>query len=252
MRLQGKVALITGAGVGIGRATAILFAKEGAKVGINSLTPDHGEETLRRVREAGGEGIYIQGDISRAADAERAVAETVRAFGKLDILFNNAGIVIPGRIDNTSEEDWDRTMAVNLKGVFLASKYAVRQMQRNGGGVIIHNASVVALKGVKDRAPYTASKGGVWALTKAMAADYIGEKIRVNCICPGTTYTPSLQQRIDSSPDPEAALANFISRQPMGRLGKEEEIAAGVLYLASDEGAFITGATLLIDGGMSI
>jgi len=252
VRLQGKVALITGAGVGIGRATAILFAKEGAKVGINSLTPDHGEETLRRVREAGGEGIYIQGDISRAADAERAVAETVRAFGKLDILFNNAGIVIPGRIDNTSEEDWDRTMAVNLKGVFLASKYAVRQMQRNGGGVIIHNASVVALKGVKDRAPYTASKGGVWALTKAMAADYIGEKIRVNCICPGTTYTPSLQQRIDSSPDPEAALANFISRQPMGRLGKEEEIAAGVLYLASDEGAFITGATLLIDGGMSI
>lgn len=252
MRLQGKVALITGAGVGIGRATAILFAKEGAKVGINSLTPDHGEETLRRVREAGGEGIYIQGDISRAADAERAVAETVRAFGKLDILFNNAGIVIPGRIDNTSEEDWDRTMAVNLKGVFLASKYAVRQMQRNGGGVIIHNASVVALKGVKDRAPYTASKGGVWALTKAMAADYIGEKIRVNCICPGTTYTPSLQQRIDSSPDPQAALANFISRQPMGRLGKEEEIAAGVLYLASDEGAFITGATLLIDGGMSI
>lgn len=252
MRLQGKVALITGAGVGIGRATAILFAKEGAKVGINSLTPDHGEETLRRVREAGGEGIYIQGDISRAADAERAVAETVRAFGKLDILFNNAGIVIPGRIDNTSEEDWDRTMAVNLKGVFLASKYAVRQMQRNGGGVIIHNASVVALKGVKDRAPYTASKGGVWALTKAMAADYIGEKIRVNCICPGTTYTPSLQQRIDSSPDPEAALANFISRQPMGRLGKEEEIAAGVLYLASDEGAFITGATRLIDGGMSI
>jgi len=252
VRLQGKVALITGAGVGIGRATAILFAKEGAKVGINSLTPDHGEETLRRVREAGGEGIYIQGDISRAADAERAVAETVRAFGKLDILFNNAGIVIPGRIDNTSEEDWDRTMAVNLKGVFLASKYAVRQMQRNGGGVIIHNASVVALKGVKDRAPYTASKGGVWALTKAMAADYIGEKIRVNCICPGTTYTPSLQQRIDSSPDPEAALANFISRQPMGRLGKEEEIAAGVLYLASDEGAFITGATRLIDGGMSI
>jgi len=252
VRLQGKVALITGAGVGIGRATAILFAKEGAKVGINSLTPDHGEETLRRVREAGGEGIYIQGDISRAADAERAVAETVRAFGKLDILFNNAGIVIPGRIDNTSEEDWDRTMAVNLKGVFLASKYAVRQMQRNGGGVIIHNASVVALKGVKDRAPYTASKGGVWALTKAMAADYIGEKIRVNCVCPGTTYTPSLQQRIDSSPDPQAALANFISRQPMGRLGKEEEIAAGVLYLASDEGAFITGATLLIDGGMSI
>ncbi|MDH7500590.1 MAG: SDR family NAD(P)-dependent oxidoreductase, partial [candidate division NC10 bacterium] len=152
MRLQGKVALITGAGVGIGRATAILFAREGAKVGINSLTPAHGEETLRRVREVGGEGLYIQGDISRAADAKRAVAETVKAFGKLDILFNNAGIVLPGRIDNTSEEDWDRTMAVNLKGTFLTSKYAIPEMRKNGGGVIIHNASVVALKGVKDRA----------------------------------------------------------------------------------------------------
>jgi len=252
MRFGGKVVLITGAGVGIGRATAVLFAKEGAKVGVNSLTPAHGEETLRWVVEAGGEGIYIEGDVSRAADAERAVAETIKAFGKLDILFNNAGIVIPGRIDNTSEEDWDRTMAVNLKGVFLTSKYAISEMQKNGGGVIIHNASVVALKGVKDRAPYTASKGGVWALTKAMAADYISENIRVNCICPGTIYTPSLQQRIAASPDPKAALANFIARQPMGRLGKEEEIAAGVLYLASDEASFITGTTLLIDGGMSI
>jgi NAD(P)-dependent dehydrogenase (short-subunit alcohol dehydrogenase family) len=252
MRFGGKVVLITGAGVGIGRATAVLFAKEGAKVGVNSLTPAHGEETLRWVVEAGGEGIYIEGDVSRAADAERAVAETIKAFGKLDILFNNAGIVIPGRIDNTSEEDWDRTMAVNLKGVFLTSKYAISEMRKNGGGVIIHNASVVALKGVKDRAPYTASKGGVWALTKAMAADYISENIRVNCICPGTIYTPSLQQRIAASPDPKAALANFIARQPMGRLGKEEEIAAGVLYLASDEASFITGTTLLIDGGMSI
>jgi NAD(P)-dependent dehydrogenase (short-subunit alcohol dehydrogenase family) len=184
--------------------------------------------------------------------AERAVAETVKAFGRLDILFNNAGIVIPGRIDNTSEEDWDRTMAVNLKGVFLTSKYAIPEMRKNGGGVIIHNASVVALKGVKDRAPYSASKGGVWALTKAMAADYISDNIRVNCICPGTTYTPSLQQRIDAFPDPEAALASFIARQPMGRLGTEEEIAAAVLYLASDEAAFVTGTTLLIDGGMSI
>jgi len=252
MRFQGKVVLVTGAGGGIGRASAILFAKEGAKVGINSLTPAHGEETLRKVQEAGGEGIYIQGDVSRAADAERAVANTVKAFGRLDILFNNAGIVIPGRIDNTSEEDWDRTMAVNLRGVFLTSRYAIQQMRKNGGGVIIHNASVVALKGVRDRAPYTASKGGVWALTKAMAADYISENIRVNCICPGTTYTPSLQQRIDASPDPKAALDDFIARQPMGRLGKEEEIAAGVLYLASDEAAFITGTTLLIDGGMSI
>lgn len=252
MRFAKKVVLITGAGVGIGRATAISFAKEGARVGINSLTPSHGRETLRMVQEVGGEGIYIQGDVSLARDANRMVAETVDAFGKLDILFNNAGIVISGRIDDTSEEDWDRMMAINLKGVFLVSKYAVLQMRKNGGGVIIHNASVVALKGVKDRAPYAASKGGVWALTKAMAADYISENIRVNCICPGTTLTPSLQQRIDASPDPKSALANFIARQPMGRLGKEEEMAAAVLYLASDEASFITGTTLLLDGGMSI
>jgi NAD(P)-dependent dehydrogenase (short-subunit alcohol dehydrogenase family) len=252
MRFAGKVVLITGAGVGIGRATAVLFAQEGARLGINSFTPAHGQETLKKVQEAGGEGIYIQGDVSRAADAQRMVEETVKAFGKLDILLNNAGIVIPGRIDNTSEEDWDRTMAVNLKGVFLVSKYAIPEMRKNGGGVIIHNASVLATKGAKERAPYTASKGGVWALTKAMAADYISENIRVNCVCPGTTYTPSLQQRIDAFPDPKAALADFIARQPMGRLGKEEEIAAGVLYLASEEAAFITGATLLMDGGMSI
>jgi meso-butanediol dehydrogenase / (S,S)-butanediol dehydrogenase / diacetyl reductase len=252
MRFSKKVVLITGAGVGIGRASAILFAKEGAKVAVNSLTPAHGQETLQKVLEAGGRGIYIQGDVSSGQDAERMVRETVKAFGRLDILFNNAGIVIPGRVDNTSEEDWDRTMAVNLKGVFLSSKYAIPEMRKGGGGVIIHNASVVAVKGVKDRGPYSASKGGVLALTKAMAADYISENIRVNCICPGTTYTPSLQERINASPDPQAALANFVARQPMGRLGKEEEIAAAVLYLASEDAAFITGATLLIDGGMSI
>jgi meso-butanediol dehydrogenase / (S,S)-butanediol dehydrogenase / diacetyl reductase len=252
MRFQGKVVLITGAGMGIGRATVILFAREGAKVGINSLTPAHGQGTLKEVKDAGGEGIYIQGDVSRAEDAERMVQETIKAFGRLDILFNNAGIVIPGRIENTSEEDWDKTMAVNLKGVFLPSKYAILQMRKQGGGVIIHNASVLAVKGAKDRAAYTASKGGVWALTKAMAADYASENIRVNCICPGTIHTPSLQQRIGNSQDPQAALANFIARHPVGRLGKEEEIAAGVLYLASDEAAFITGTTLLIDGGMSI
>lgn len=252
MRFQGKVVLITGAGVGIGRATAIRFGKEGAKVAINSLTREHGLETLRLLKEAGGEGIYIQGDVSIAADAQRMVEETVKAFGKIDILVNNAGIVIPGRVDNMSEEDWDRTMAVNLKGVFLVSKYTIPVMRKNGGGVIVHNASVVALKGVKDRGAYTASKGGVWALTKAMAADYLADNIRVNCVCPGTTYTPSLERRIQAFPDPEKARADFIARQPMGRLGKDEEIAAAILFAASDEAAFMNGATIAIDGGMTI
>jgi len=252
MRFQGKVVLITGAGVGIGRAAAVRFGKEGAKVAINSLTPANGQETLRLLQEARGQGIYIQGDVSITADARRIVEETVKAFGRIDILVNNAGIVLPGRVDNISEEDWDRTIAVNLKGVYLVSKYTIPEMRKIGGGVIVHNASVVAIKGVKERGAYTASKGGVLALTKAMAADYLSENIRVNCICPGTTYTPSLERRIQAFADPEKARVDFIARQPMGRLGKDEEIAAAILFAASDEAAFMTGANIAIDGGMTI
>ncbi|MDH4268364.1 MAG: glucose 1-dehydrogenase [Deltaproteobacteria bacterium] len=252
MRFQRKVVLITGAGVGIGRAAAVRFGQEGAKVAINSLTPAHGRETLRLLQEAGGQGIYIQGDVSLAADARRMVEETIKAFGRIDILVNNAGIVLPGRVDNISEEDWDRTIAVNLKGVYLVSKYTVPEMRKIGGGVIVLNASVVAIKGVKERGAYTASKGGVLALTKAMAADYLSENIRVNCVCPGTTYTPSLERRIQAFADPEKARVDFIARQPMGRLGKDEEIAAAILFAAADEAAFMTGANIAIDGGMTI
>jgi NAD(P)-dependent dehydrogenase (short-subunit alcohol dehydrogenase family) len=252
MRFQGKVVLITGAGVGIGRAAAVRFGKEGAKVAINSLTPTNGQETLRLLQEARGQGIYIQGDVSIAVDARRIVDEAVKAFGRIDILVNNAGIVLPGRVDNISEEDWDRTIAVNLKGVYLVSKYTIPEMRKIGGGVIVLNASVVAIKGVKDRGAYTASKGGVLALTKAMAADYLSENIRVNCVCPGTTYTPSLERRIQAFADPEKARVDFIARQPMGRLGKDEEIAAAILFAASDEAAFMTGANIAIDGGMTI
>lgn len=252
MRFQEKVVLITGAGVGIGRAAAVRFGKEGAKVAINSLTPTNGQETLRLLQAARGQGIYIQGDVSITADARRIVEETVKAFGRIDILVNNAGIVLPGRVDNISEEDWDRTIAVNLKGVYLVSKYTIPEMRKIGGGVIVLNASVVAIKGVKDRGAYTASKGGVLALTKAMAADYLSENIRVNCVCPGTTYTPSLERRIQAFADPEKARVDFIARQPMGRLGKDEEIAAAILFAASDEAAFMTGANIAIDGGMTI
>jgi NAD(P)-dependent dehydrogenase (short-subunit alcohol dehydrogenase family) len=251
-RFQDKVVLITGAGVGIGRAAAVRFAKEGAKVAVNSVTPANGNETLRLVQAAGGSGIYIQGDVSVDADARRMVAETVKTFGRIDVLVNNAGIVLPGRIDNTSEEDWDRTMAVNLKGPFLVSKYAIPEMKKIGGGAIVNTSSVVALKGVKDRAAYTASKGGLQALTKAMAADYIGDKIRVNAVCPGTTYTPSLERRIQAFADPEKARADFIARQPMGRLGTDEEIAAAILFAAADENGFLNGAAIAIDGGMTI
>ena len=250
MRLKDKVAIITGASVGIGQSTALLFAREGAKVAINSQS-ERGAAVAEQINGAGGQAIFVQGSVEEPADAQRIVERTVEEFGRLDILVNNAGILIPGTVDNTSLDDWERTMAVNVRGVFLMSKLAVQQMLRQGGGVIVHNASVAAVKGLKDRASYAASKGAVAALTKAMAVDYVDKKIRVNCVNPGTTLTPSLQDRIDAFDDPEAAKKMFVSRQPMGRLGGPEEIAAGILYLASDEASFVTGVALNIDGGLT-
>jgi len=252
MRFRGKVVLITGGGVGIGRAAAIRFGQEGAKVAVNSLTPAHGQETLKLIKEEGAQAIYIQGDVCIAADAKRMVEETVKAFGQIDVLVNNAAIVIPGRVDNISEEDWDRTMAVNLKGVFLVSKYTIPEMRKVGGGVIVHISSAAVLKGAKNRGAYTASKGGVWALTKSMAADYISENIRVNCVCPGATETPMMVRRFQEFPDPAKARADFLARHPMGRAAKGEEIAAAILFAASDEAAFMDGATIAIDGGITI
>jgi len=251
MRLKDKVALITGASVGIGQCTALLFAREGARLVINSQSA-RGEAVAEQITCAGGQAIFVQGSVADVADARRMVERAVEEFGRLDILVNNAGIVIPGTVDNMAVEDWDRTMAVNVRGVFLMSKFAAEQMLRQGGGVIVHNASVAGVKGLKDRAAYSASKGAVVALTKAMAADYVDKKIRVNCVNPGTTLTPSLQDRINAFDDPEEAKQMFIARQPMGRLGEPEEIAAGILYLASDEASFVTGAALNIDGGLTI
>ncbi|MGB9660610.1 MAG: SDR family NAD(P)-dependent oxidoreductase [Moorellaceae bacterium] len=252
MRFDGKAVLITGAGSGIGRATALAFAQKGARVAVADIAREGGEETVRLIREAGGEAVFIQADVSLEAEAEKMVKATVEAFGKLDVLVNNAGIVLPGRVDNTSEEDFDKTMKINVKGAFLASKYAVQEMKRTGGGVIVHVASVAALKGVKDRAAYSASKGALVGLTKAMAIDYIRDNIRVNAVCPGTTYTPAIEEKIRTAPDPEAMRAEFVSRQPMGRLGKEEEIAFAIMFAACDEAAYMTGSLITIDGGSSL
>ena len=251
MKLENKIALITGASVGIGKETALLFAREGAKVAVNSQS-DRGQAVVDEIANGGGQALFVKGQVEDPADAEKMVAATVEAFGRLDILINNAGIVLPGRCENTTLEDFDRMMAVNVRGVFLVSKFAVEQMQKQGGGAIVHNASVAAVKGLRDRFAYTASKGAVWAMTRAMAMDYIRENIRVNCVNPGTTLTPSLEDRINAFDDPVAAREQFIERQPMGRLGKAEEIAAAILYLASDEAGFTTGATLGVDGGLTI
>ncbi|MGE5605978.1 MAG: SDR family NAD(P)-dependent oxidoreductase, partial [Bacteroidota bacterium] len=203
----------------------------------------------QQINDKGGKAIFVRGDIAAETDARRVVDETVERFGGIDILFNNAGIVIPGRIDNMSPEDWDRTMAVNIRGTYLLSRFAIPYL-RKSKGCIVNNASSVAFKGVKDRAAYSASKGAIVALTRAMAVDYMEDGIRINCISPGTTDTPSLDGRLAKFEDPAAAREQFIARQPMKRLGKSEEIAEGVIYLISAE--FCTGINLSIDGGMTI
>jgi meso-butanediol dehydrogenase/(S,S)-butanediol dehydrogenase/diacetyl reductase len=249
MRLANKAVLITGAGSGIGRAAAILFAKEGARVAVNDIAPGKAEETLGIMESAGSEGICAPGDVSRADDARRIVADTVQAFGRIDVVVNNAGVIVPGSVDTTPEEDFDMVMRINVKGTFLVSKFAVREMLKSGGGVIVNNASVAALKGIPDRSAYSASKGAVVSLTRAMAIDYIKDGIRINCVCPGTTDTPALEELMQSADDPRAAKDAFIARQPMGRLGKDEEIAQAMLFACSDETAYMTGSIITIDGG---
>ena len=193
-RVKDKVAIITGAGAGIGEATALLFANEGGKVCCNSLS-DSAIKVMDKIKSTGGDAIFVQADVAIEDQAKDIIDKTIENYGKIDILFNNAGIVLGGAVDTTTTEDWDRTIAVNVRGIYLVSKYAIPYLKKTKG-VIINNASSVAFKGVKDRAAYTASKGAVLSMTRAMAMDYLEDKIRVNAICPGTTDTPSLKERI--------------------------------------------------------
>jgi NAD(P)-dependent dehydrogenase (short-subunit alcohol dehydrogenase family) len=248
MKLKDKVATITGAGAGMGEATALLFAREGAKVCCNDETIS-AQKVVDRIKADGGEALFVQGNVSIEHEAKRIIDETAKKYGKIDILFNCAGIVVGGSIDSCSTEDFDKCMAVNVRGVYLCSKYAIPYLKKTGG-IIINCSSVVALKGVVDRAAYTASKGAVLSMTKAMAIDHIKDKIRVNAICPGTIDTPSLAVRLSKMDNPEEARRQFIARQPMGRLGTPNEIAEGVLLLACNE--FCTGTILTMDGGMTI
>ncbi|MFW9951408.1 MAG: SDR family NAD(P)-dependent oxidoreductase [Candidatus Thorarchaeota archaeon] len=248
MKLKGKVALITGAGAGIGKATAILLAKEGAKVCCNSVS-DSAQKVVEIIKEDGGDALFIQADVSNEISVKKMVDITIETYGRLDILFNNAGIVLPGSVDTTSTEDWEKTMAINVRGVYLVSKYAIPHLKKTRG-TIINNSSSVAIKGVENRAAYTASKGAVLSMTRAMAADYLKDHIRVNAICPGTTDTPSLEERLSKYDDPQKARKEFIDRQKMGRLGRPEEIAEGVLFLILNE--FCTGISLSVDGGMTM
>jgi len=248
MDLMGKVAIITGAGAGIGKATAFLLAKQGVIVCCNSLSKSAGK-VVDMIQQARGTAYFFQADVSQEADVKTFIQQVIAQLGKIDILFNNAGIVIPGEISTLSLQEWDRTMEVNVRSVFLMSKYCLPYLKQSQG-VIINNSSSVAFKGVKDRAAYTASKGAVLALTKAMAAECIPFQVRVNAICPGTTETPSLERRMAQFEDPAEAKSSFIARQPLQRLGNPQEIAEGVVFLIQND--FCTGTSLIVDGGMTI
>jgi NAD(P)-dependent dehydrogenase (short-subunit alcohol dehydrogenase family) len=249
MRLQDKVALITGGTSGIGEATAILFAREGASVAITGRDEKRGHPVTAKILQSGGKAIFIRTDVRKSGECRRAVDETLRAFGRLDILFNNAGVFYPHTILDCSEEEWDLQLDINLKGTFLMSKFAIPGMIQQGSGVIINNSSGWGIVGGDKAVAYCASKGGVVLLTKAMAIDHGPQGIRVNCVCPGDVDTPMLPEdarlRGLKWEDYLAGCAN----RPLGRIGTVDEIAEAALFLASEDSSFMTGAALVVDGG---
>ena len=249
MQLQDKVALITGAASGIGRATAQLFAHEGAAVVIADVNATGGRAVIKEISQSGGRAIFEHCDVTRSDDCKRAVDRALEQFGRVDILFNNAGIIRRATVVDVSEEDWDRVMDVNVKSIFLMSRFAIPVMVRKGGGAIINMASGWGLTGGAKAAVYCASKGAVVLLTKAMAVDHGPQKIRVNCICPGDTDTPMLRNEAQQLGEVTDRFLAEASRRPLGRVGTPEEIAQAALYLASDGSSFVTGTALVVDGG---
>ena len=249
MRLKGKICIVTGGGSGIGRATCQLFGREGASLAVADKNKAAAEAVREECAKLGAPARAIVVDVSKASDAARMVDDTVKAFGRLDVLINNAGYGIAGSVVETDEQAWDDLMAVNVRGVFLCAKYAIPAMKANGGGVIVNTASTVAAIGIPNRAAYCASKGAVAALTRAIAVDHVKDNIRCNAVAPGTIDTPYFNEILRKSPDGAAVRRGLEQRQLMGRLGTPEEIAAGILFLASDESRFATGSILTLDGG---
>ena len=249
MRLQGKTALITGGTSGIGSATALRFAREGAQVVVTGRSAERGEQVVRDIEALGGEALFVRCDVRLAEDCRNAVERTLERFGKIDVLFNNAGVFHPKTLPECTEEEWDETIDSSLKGAFLMSKYALPSMIERGSGSIIHTSSGWGILGGNGAAAYCAAKGGLVVMAKAMAIDHGRHGIRVNCVCPGDVLTPMLHddaaKRGMSWDDYAAGAAD----RPLGRIGTVDEIASAVVFLASDESSFVTGESLVVDGG---
>jgi len=252
MRLSNKVAIITGAGSGIGRASAVLFSQEGARICVADIDKEGGQQTVDLIKRKKSDAIFVHADITKASHAERMVKVTLDQYGKLDILFNNAGIGMPFiPIEQIKESLWHRLMDINVKGIFLGCKYAIPAMKRQGGGVIINTASISGVRPRPGLSAYSASKGAAILLTKALAIELAPFKIRVNCVNPVVVETPFLEKNIDRNQLAEAK-KTMLSTIPLGRLCQPEDIAHAALYLASDESSMVTGASLDVDGGRGI
>jgi len=251
LRLADKVTLITGSGSGIGQSTALRFAAEGASVIVNDLDETKGQETVAQIHSAGGKAVCIQADVTNPASVQQMVEKALEIYGRIDVLFNNAGISGVGALHEVEPDQWDRVMNVNIRGVYLPSKYVLPHMMERKSGSIINMSSCIAEIGLARRASYAATKGAVLALTKSMQVDYASYGIRVNALLPGTIFTPFVEQYLKNSyDDPEMAISTIKTRQLSGDLGRPEDVANAALFLASDESKFMMGSPLYIDGGV--
>lgn len=249
-RYAGKVAFVTGAANGIGRATALAFAREGARVALADISERGNQETAEMLRSLGGETLAVKCDVTRTEDVRAALAKTIEAFGRLDAAFNNAGVEQPvAKAADITEEEWDRILQVNLRSVFVCMKYEVELMLRHGGGAIVNTSSGAGIIAVRGQAAYTAAKHAVVGLTKVAALDYAQSNVRINAICPGIIQTPMMDRFSGGTPE---GRARVIAQEPIGRMGKPEEIAAAALWLCSDEAAFVVGHAMVIDGGQTV